>query len=264
MGYGLTFEQVNNKTQPVQKKTRWGFEVEASKKSIYSLEQFFVKKNSAQPLHYYKNREGSLFVQEGEILLRVVEKNGGKKLVSMKAGAVFDIAKGVIHGAFGAENSFVYFFANGSDKDDKEWVESESEAIKSFLVEKNTSTYAEARKTTDFRDKYWGSIETIISKDYCGKKIFMKKGTQNSLEFHCKKFETYFIHSGSVKVGLRVGRAQNKSIILKKGETFDIIPGLMHMKIADQDCVVMEISTQDEDSDSYLVEDGMKYVHKET
>ncbi|VVC02135.1 Cupin [uncultured archaeon] len=91
----------------------------------------------------------------------------------------------------------------------------------------------------------------------------MRKGTQNSLEVHCSKHETYFVHSGKLKVGLRVGRAENRSVALEKGDVFHIPPGLMHMKIATDNCVVIEISTKDDDSDSHLVEDGQKYVHKE-
>jgi len=30
-----------------------------------------------------------------------------------------------------------------------------------------------------------------------------------------------------------------------------------------QDCVIIEVSTKDEDSDSHIVEDGKVYVHKE-
>ncbi|MDO8634247.1 MAG: hypothetical protein Q7K34_03055 [archaeon] len=263
MVYGLSFEEINKKNQPVQKKTSWGFEAEVSKKKSYYLEQFFVKKGGIQPLHSYQHRDGSLYVQEGKIVLRVGGKNGEKILVDMKEGDVLDIARGTAHGAFGAKDSFVYFFAGGSKQNGKAWLETEQDAAKNFSSEKKSARMAKPGKTTDFRDKYWGSIETIVSRNYCGKKIVMKKGMQNSLEFHCNKFETYFVHSGNVKVGVRIGRAENKSISLRKGETFDIIPGLMHMKIAEEDCIVMEISTRDDDSDSHLVEDGMKYVHKE-
>ena len=38
--------------------------------------------------------------------------------------------------------------------------------------------------------------------DYSVKKIFMKKGSQSSLEYHVKKVESYYIDSGKLKVGL--------------------------------------------------------------
>ena len=37
----------------------------------------------------------------------------------------------------------------------------------------------------------------------------------------------------------------------------------MHMKIGIEDSTIIEISTEDSDSDSHILEDGKKYVHKE-
>ena len=113
-------------------------------------------------------------------------------------------------------------------------------------------------------EKYWGDMATIFEDDvHSVKRILMKAGTQSSMEFHVKKREMYFIESGELKVGVRIGRAKNKSLILKKGDIFYIEPGLMHMRMALSDVVIIEISTKDDDSDSHIVEDGLKYVHKE-
>jgi mannose-6-phosphate isomerase-like protein (cupin superfamily) len=112
--------------------------------------------------------------------------------------------------------------------------------------------------------KYWGEITTLIStEDYCLKRIFMKKDSQSSLEFHVNKKESYYIESGKLKIGFRIGRAINKSKIINKGEVIHINPGLMHMRIALEDTVIIEVSTKDSDSDSHLVEDGKKYKFKE-
>ena len=113
-------------------------------------------------------------------------------------------------------------------------------------------------------EKYWGNMFPVFENDnFCVKRIFMKKDSQSSLEYHVKKREMYFIESGKLKVGLRVGRAQNTSLILEKGEIFHIEPGLMHMRMALEDTVIIEVSTKDDNSDSHIVEDGTKYVHKE-
>ncbi len=43
-------------------------------------------------------------------------------------------------------------------------------------------------------DKYWGYMDTLFeTDDYSVKKIFMKKGSQSSLEYHVKKVESYYI-----------------------------------------------------------------------
>ena len=121
-----------------------------------------------------------------------------------------------------------------------------------------------ATRNYDFRDKYWGSIETIFSDDRISGKIMMaKKDITGSLEYHLNKYESYYIEEGSLKVGLRIGRAENISVNLKKNNSFSMFPGLMHCRMAIEDVKIIEISTKDEDSDSYLVEDGRYYKHIE-
>lgn len=115
-----------------------------------------------------------------------------------------------------------------------------------------------------FVEKYWGHMTTIFEDDvHSIKRIFMNAGTQSSMEFHLKKKEMYYIESGELKVGVRIGRAKNKSLILKTGDIFHIEPGLMHMRIALTDVVIIEVSTKDDDGDSNIVEDGLTYTHKE-
>jgi len=113
-------------------------------------------------------------------------------------------------------------------------------------------------------DKYWGNIKTLFENDlYTVKRIFMKKNTQSSMEYHVKKKESYYIESGRLKVGTRIGRAKNTSLILEQGDVFHIPVGFMHMRIALEDTVIIEFSTLDDDADSHLVEDGKTYKHIE-
>jgi mannose-6-phosphate isomerase-like protein (cupin superfamily) len=113
-------------------------------------------------------------------------------------------------------------------------------------------------------EKYWGDMRTLAQgPDYTVKRIFMRKGTQSSLEYHVKKEESYYIERGILKVGMRIGRAKNTSLILNEGDLFHIPVGLMHMRMAVTDCVIIETSTRDDDGDSHIVEDGTTYVHTE-
>ena len=114
-------------------------------------------------------------------------------------------------------------------------------------------------------DKYWGFIQSIYADDeFTLKEIFMKAGTQSSMEYHLSKDEKYFIREGKLKLGLRIGRAQNKSIILEKGDVYHVPPGLMHMRMAIEDTTIIEWSNKDDDSDSNIVEDGKSYEFKES
>ncbi len=120
-------------------------------------------------------------------------------------------------------------------------------------------------KSGDSIEKYWGNIKIIFANDnFTIKSIFMKANTQSSMEYHIKKDEYYYIQSGRLKVGLRIARAKNTSVILEKGDVFHIRPGLMHMRIALEDTHIIEWSNKDDDLDSNIVEDGKKYIHEET
>jgi mannose-6-phosphate isomerase-like protein (cupin superfamily) len=113
-------------------------------------------------------------------------------------------------------------------------------------------------------DKYWGDMKTLFENElYTVKRIFMRKGTQSSMEYHVNKQEAYYIESGRLKVGTRIGRAKNTSLILEKGDIFHIPVGFMHMRIALEDTVIIEFSTLDDDGDSHIVEDGKTYKHIE-
>ena len=120
------------------------------------------------------------------------------------------------------------------------------------------SEYLKKTKPFDCREMYWGNIQTMVNKDYCGKRILVRKGKHSSLEFHCQKTEGYYIHSGNMLLHLRAGRAEDKFFELKEGSSSFMPPGLMHQRGGLEDTVIIEISTRNDDNDSFLVEDGKK------
>tara|TARA_R110002020_G_scaffold61460_1_gene165330 strand:+ start:217 stop:633 length:417 start_codon:yes stop_codon:yes gene_type:complete len=115
-------------------------------------------------------------------------------------------------------------------------------------------------KVVKEEDKYWGYMSTLFDQDgYSIKKIFMRAGTQSSMEYHVHKKESYYIERGQLKLGLRIGRGENKSLILNAGDVVHIPVGLMHMRMAITDTIIIEVSTTDDDNDSHIVEDGKTY-----
>ncbi len=119
-------------------------------------------------------------------------------------------------------------------------------------------------KIVDSRDRYWGNIKTLFADENLTVKIIeMKKGSQSSLEYHVTKDEYYYIYSGKLKLGSRIGRGENTSIVLDEGDVYHIPPGLMHMRIAIEDTVIIEWSNKDDDSDSVIVEDGRNFNFSE-
>lgn len=117
-------------------------------------------------------------------------------------------------------------------------------------------------KPVDSMDKYWGNITTLAKEEgFFIKTMFMKAGTNSSLEYHLEKKEYYYIAEGTLEVGLRIGRGLNKKITLNKGEIFYIKPGLMHCRKAITDVLIIEWGNKDNDTDTYIVEDGKTYKH---
>ena len=115
-------------------------------------------------------------------------------------------------------------------------------------------------KPLDIREKYWGKITSVCTLENCTLKVIdMKANTQSSLEFHTQKDETYYILSGKVKLGIRYGRGQNKSVLLEKGDVYHVPKGVMHMRMSLEDSVIIEIASNDTDADSHIVEDGKNY-----
>ena len=268
MVYGFTYEEMGKIKHPARVKKPWGHYIAITGRPEYALTRFFLKNGGAQPLHYYLKTGGTLFVEKGVALLKVINKKGEPRTFRLKSQDIFRLAPGLLHALCGLEDSYIYMFSNQTDSNDYCNVESEVEALKlksdlhKLKISKPDNEF-QIEKPFDYRDKYWGSIQSMVSEAYAGKRIYLKAGAQNSLEFHCRKIETYFVHSGKVKVGLRLGRGENKSVIIGAGDAFEIPPGLMHMKIGIQDSVIIEISTHDEDSDSHIVEDGKNYKHEE-
>ncbi len=141
--------------------------------------------------------------------------------------------------------------------------------VKLTIMDKNKIKYGrqtlpEVSTVIKTVNKYWGDMKTLFENDlYTVKRIFMKKGTQSSMEYHIKKRESYYIESGRLKIGTRIGRAKNTSLILEQGDVFHIPVGFMHMRIALEDTIIIEFSTLDDDGDSHIVEDGKTYKHIE-
>jgi mannose-6-phosphate isomerase-like protein (cupin superfamily) len=203
-------------------------------------------------------------VEEGKVLLRQKNRQGMTVSRMVKKGEVFRADPGVAHSFYGVEESVLYGFTSAQPLREVFLVEESEEAAQNCRGILSSGKYEEgAGRTSDFREKYWGTIETVVSQDMAGKRIELRADSQSSLEFHCSKVETYYIHSGKVKVGLRIGRGENRSVIVAAGETFEVPPGLMHMRIGIEDSVIIEVSTRDDDRDSHLVEDGRTYQHIE-
>ena len=103
--------------------------------------------------------------------------------------------------------------------------------------------------------KAWGEEHWIVNKEYCGKKLILKKQHRCSFHGHKKKDETFYIISGKVLMELGNSKGQiMKSWVMMTGDIQHIPIGLYHRFTGLEDSDIIEFSTTHDDDDSYRVE----------
>lgn len=255
--FGFSLSEIPSVLTPFTHNFPWGTYLLCVQTDCFLMEKFCLFKENFFPWHFYTKKKGTYFLEQGKALLFLLDSNGQQSVVELQEKELFSIEPATVHAVLAKEPCEFFLFS-------KEQSFSERKMISSQLFEdQSLKTKFKTASTFDFREKYWGSIENILSEEISAKRIFMKKNSQSSLEFHCQKTEAYYIQKGLLKVGLRIGRGKNISVTLSQGQSFRIIPGLMHMRMALEDTLIMEISTCDSDKDSFLVEDGKIYQHIE-
>ncbi len=229
--YGLDVNRLGEFISvPIAEKSGSGFYTLIIDLPEYRLECVVLKKGKTFSFTTPREFETTVYVEEGKVQV---------KGTTLKARGTMTVPPRSVIEIEAVADATVYFFSGPADDE---------------------GTYYKARMTVDHRDKYWGEIETIIGKSgYSGKRMLVKKGKYASLEFHCKKFESYYVHSGSLLLRLRAGRGEDRFFDIPEGRVLVTPPGLMHQRGGIEDTVIIEISTKDEDSDSFLVEDGAKH-----
>jgi len=230
--YGLAIEEVGKLIRtPAECLTEYGWHAVLAETADYRLEKAAIHPGQRCSLQCGPGEEATVLVEEGSVQL------GDLRLETHTTARLGPASR---HLAAAAEASVLYIFrgpvgAGGAEGE------------------------VRAGAPFDHRDKYWGHIQTIVNGRYAGKRLFFREGRHSSLHFHCQKTETYFVHSGELWLRLRAGRGEDRFFALRQGETLLIPPGLMHQNGGRKDTVLIEVSTHDEDADSFIVEDGARH-----
>lgn len=97
--------------------------------------------------------------------------------------------------------------------------------------------------------KEWGEEHWIVNKDYCGKKLVLKKNRRCSMHTHKEKDEVFYLQSGKVK--LELGKEEH---ILEPGDFIHIPPNTPHRFTGLEDSEMFEFSTNHQEDDSFRSE----------
>lgn len=107
--------------------------------------------------------------------------------------------------------------------------------------------------------KGWGHEKWIVNNNkYCGKLLFFNKDKKCSWHYHEKKEETFYIHSGKLRLlyGYDDDIELADEIILRPGDKFEIPRKLRHQMFALEETEMYEFSTTHYEEDSYRVIKG--------
>lgn len=108
-------------------------------------------------------------------------------------------------------------------------------------------------------EKDWGYELWLANNkkhNYCGKILFIEKGSSTSMHYHLNKHETFYVIDGTLRVDMLKDRAKLKqppfTMTCKEGESMEMEKGQPHKLMAeDSDVALFEISTFHKDEDSY-------------
>lgn len=96
-------------------------------------------------------------------------------------------------------------------------------------------------------EKPWGyELHWAKTERYVGKVLHVRAGHALSLQYHNKKDETIYLHSGLMLFEIEVDGHLRKWE-MKPGESVHVTPKTVHRMTAIEDCDVLEVSTPELD-----------------
>jgi quercetin dioxygenase-like cupin family protein len=96
-------------------------------------------------------------------------------------------------------------------------------------------------------EKPWGyELWWAVTDRYVGKLIHVNKGHALSLQYHNRKDETIFVHSGKILFEMQEGGALTQRELLP-GQSVHVTPPTVHRMTAIEDSDIFEVSTPETD-----------------
>ena len=103
--------------------------------------------------------------------------------------------------------------------------------------------------------KPWGKeVWLELNDKYCYKRIYINAGARTSYQYHENKLETNYIIDGKAEVWLENDEGTVEKTMMKKNDSFTVIPPRKHRVIALTDLIIQEVSTPEVD-DVIRIED---------
>lgn len=93
-------------------------------------------------------------------------------------------------------------------------------------------------------EKPWGyELIWAHTPQYVGKVLHIRAGESLSLQYHEVKDETLYLLEGEMRFWAGPSESSLEEILLRAGDAFRVLPGMLHRMEAVSDCHVLEAST---------------------
>ena len=106
--------------------------------------------------------------------------------------------------------------------------------------------------------KGWGrELWLANGEKYCGKLLEFNEGSKFSMHYHMVKEETFYVLKGKLTlIMFDLATAEEERRELAVGDVVDIPAGNPHQIVAKEHSIIIEISTEHFEDDSYRVRKG--------
>jgi mannose-6-phosphate isomerase-like protein (cupin superfamily) len=110
-------------------------------------------------------------------------------------------------------------------------------------------------------EKVWGNECWLVNnEEYCGKLLYLKKNHKCSNHYHKLKHETFVITTGLVLMEYGDG---DDYVVLKEYDAIEIPRGTPHSFTGITDAMILEVSTQHHEEDSFRNNKSKKLGYRE-
>ncbi len=107
--------------------------------------------------------------------------------------------------------------------------------------------------------KVWGNECWMVNhEEYCAKTLFLKRNHRCSTHYHKKKHETFIIIEGKCLM-----EVEDEAFIMEKGDIVEVDRGMLHRFTGIEDTIILEVSTQHFEDDSFRNNKSKKLSWKE-
>ena len=134
------------------------------------------------------------------------------------------------------------------DKTNENWHYNENDA-KVVMKPWGRAVWINFRKGENVGDKV---------KKYIMKKLYIKKGTKTSFQYHQFKIETNFLIEGSVEAWFEDKKGHIDVKVLSAGEIWSIPAGIKHRIVTLEDIILIESSTPEVDDVIRIEDDALR------